>query len=75
MYSVRFDINQLIVSVEAENRCQLIDSSAIELRVLQVSCASSQWTINKMDKQQSEDLLSLSLFPLFHARLSTSEYL
>ena len=56
-----FDINHLVVSVEAENRCQLIESSAIELRVLQVSCASSLWTINKMDKQQSKDSLSLSL--------------
>jgi len=47
-----FDVNQLIVTVEMENKCQIVDSSAIELRALQLSCISNKWTVNKLDREQ-----------------------
>ncbi len=48
----RFDINRLVITLEAENKCQLTSSSAIEMRVSQLSCASKKWTVCKMDRNQ-----------------------
>ena len=31
---------------------QILDSSAVELRVLQLSCVSRRWTVSKLDQEQ-----------------------
>ena len=41
--------------VEAENKCQLSSASAaaaVEMRVSQVSCISTRWTTEKLDREQ-----------------------
>lgn len=50
--SSNFDVNQLVLTLEAENRCQIVESTAAELRVMQVSCVSRQWSISKLDQKQ-----------------------
>ena len=45
-------MNRVVITVESENRCHLSDRSAVELRILQISCASAKWKVNKMDRGQ-----------------------
>lgn len=45
-------MNRVVITVESENRCHLSDRSAVELRILQISCASTKWKVNKMDRGQ-----------------------
>ena len=47
--SDRFDLNHLVVNVEAENKCQLTNTTAaVEMRV---SCISRKWTLEKLDRE------------------------
>ena len=40
LISDRFDFNHLVVNVEAENKCQLTNTTAaVEMRVSQISCS------------------------------------
>lgn len=42
-----------MVTVEVENKCQLVGgSSAVELRVSQLSCVSAKWQLGKLDREQ-----------------------
>ena len=42
-----------MVTVEAENKCQLGGvASAVELRVSQLSCVSAKWELGKLDREQ-----------------------
>ena len=52
LFHCRFDINQLIITLEFENKCQIVESSAVELRVMQISCVSRRWTIERADDEQ-----------------------
>ena len=47
------DLNQLVVTLEVENKCELgSGSGAVELRVSQLSCVSPIWKVDKLDSQQ-----------------------
>ncbi len=47
------DLNQLVVTLEVENKCELTGGhGAVELRVSQISCLSSSWQVQKLDRQQ-----------------------
>ena len=46
-------MNHLVVNVEAENKCQLTNTTAaVEMRVSQISCISRKWTLEKLDREQ-----------------------
>ena len=47
-------MNRVLVTIEAENRCQLSSATAAEVRVTQVSCVSREWSIKKMDRGQGD---------------------
>ena len=42
-----------MVTLEAENKCELVGaSSAVELCISQLSCVSPRWRVDKLDPQQ-----------------------
>ena len=46
-------MNRLVITLEAENKCQLTNKcSPVEIRLSQLSCISAKWTLEKLDREQ-----------------------
>lgn len=60
------DLNNLLIALEVENRCQV--NAAIEIQVLQVSSVSDGWRIQKVDPNQSGPKLLPGMGGLIHLK-------